>query len=395
MRTTIMITAALASGMTLAGVATSARAQSYKQIYSFGGQRGVYPEGSLVKFRGRLLGITTNGGSASCRGGCGTIFTFDPLAGTEKVLYEFQGGSDGSYPTRSPTIVGGVLYGTTQAGGATNLGTVYSVNLSTHAERVVYNFQGGGDGSQPTSSLLNVGGLLYGVTFGNPGNSNGTVPTVYSIDTATNTEKVIDTLSGTPFDGLIAIDNILYGTTYSGGDQDAGTLYSINIASAAQTVLHSFAARKSDGVEPYGSLTQVGDKLYGTTMQGGKRGQGSIFEIDLKTNFEKVVYSFQPPEVFPPTDGANPYSTLINVHGVLYGTTTSGGNGPNCGSNGCGTVFSFDLATKTETVLHEFQGGSDGSFPLFGALALIDGTLYGNTSEGGAAGKGTLYSITP
>jgi uncharacterized repeat protein (TIGR03803 family) len=73
--------------------------------------------------------------------------------------------------------VNGVLYGTTELGGLDRCGrfrphgcgTVFSLNLSTGAETVLYSFCGRGkqcrDGSNPGGSLLRVHRKLYGTTL--------------------------------------------------------------------------------------------------------------------------------------------------------------------------------------------------------------------------------------
>src|SRR5580698_4827003 len=90
---------------------------------------------------------------------------------------------------------------------------------------------------------------------------------------------------------------------------------------------------------------------------------------------EAVLYSFQG----PPGDGKFAEAGLLNVGGILYGTTYQGGSGTGCGSaNNCGTLFSVTLAGK-ETVLHSFAGGGDGYFPAAGILD-VKGILYGTTT---------------
>jgi hypothetical protein len=67
---------------------------------------------------------------------------------------------------------------------------------------------------------------------------------------------------------------------------------------------------------------------------------------------------------------------LVAVNGTLYGTTSSGGSGSSCGA-GCGIVFK--LITSGEDILHNFQGGADGT-----------------TSKGGGSDdEGTVFSVTP
>ena len=61
--------------------------------------------------------------------GCGTVFKLTPN-GTETVIYSFTGkGSDGANPFSDLILdaTGEFLYGTTQGGGAFNVGTVFKV----------------------------------------------------------------------------------------------------------------------------------------------------------------------------------------------------------------------------------------------------------------------------
>ena len=98
---------------------------------------------------------------------------------------------------------------------------------------------------------------------------------------------------------------------------------------------------------------------------------GTVFTI-APSGTETVLYSFGPGS----GDGANPVAGLINVNGTLYGTTLNGG------TNGDGTVFSI-TPSGTETVLYSFGTGSqDGTSP-FAGLANVGGTLYGTTNSGG------------
>ena len=83
------------------------------------------------------------------------------------------------------------------------------------------------------------------------------------------------------------------------------------------------------------------------------------------------------------SDGAQPVAALIDVNGILYGTTENGG-GSGCKKLGCGTVYSI-TTSGAEKVLHSFAGGSDGAYPA-AALVDVNGTLYGTTENGGGSG---------
>jgi uncharacterized repeat protein (TIGR03803 family) len=118
-----------------------------------------------------------------------------------------------------------------------------------------------------------------------------------------------------------------------------------------EKVLYSFGNNYPDGGLPATGLIDVNGTLYGTTENGGETGCveggcGTVFSVDLKTGAEKVVHFF-----LGGTDGANPVAGLIDVNGTLYGTTQYGGGGTACGGSGCGTVFSVDPSTGAEKVV--------------------------------------------
>jgi uncharacterized repeat protein (TIGR03803 family) len=195
-----------------------------------------------------------------------------------------------------------------------------------------------------------------------------------------------------PLAGLIQdAQGNLYGTTFSGGTYNVGTVFKID-STGAESVLYNFTGG-ADGSEPFASLIQdsVGN-LYGTTFYGGITGStcssgcGVVFKVD-PTGKETVLYAFQ-----GGADGANPEASLIrDGKGNLYGTTFDGGSGCDF-TSGCGTLFRLDV-TGRETVLHSFQGGSDGIYPEAPVIRDDGGNLYGTTVEGGMYGWGALFKV--
>ena len=197
-------------------------------LYSFtNGLDGGYPFGGLVRdSSGNLYGTTYSGGASSV----GTVFKVTKT-GTETVLHSFAGGADGEYPYASLVRdSSGNLYGTTSEGGASNVGTAFKVTPTGH-ETVLYSFAGGTDGANPFAGLVrDRKGNLYGTT--EAGDSSG-VGTVFKL-TATGQETVLHTFTGgttdgaNPFGGLVrdAAGN-LYGTTFVGGAFGHGAVYEI------------------------------------------------------------------------------------------------------------------------------------------------------------------------
>jgi len=160
-------------------------------------------------------------------------------------------------------------------------------------------------------------------------------------------------------------------------------------------VLYSFGATASDGSNPWASLIDVGGMLYGTTYDGGSssscsKGCGTVFGITTGGT-ENVLYSFG-----APPDGEYPRARLLNAGGTLYGTTEGGGANNNCGYTSyfyaCGAVFSVTLA-GSEKVVYSFRNGTDGNTPHAG-LVDAEGTFYGTTVNGGLVDCGLSISLT-
>jgi uncharacterized repeat protein (TIGR03803 family) len=179
-------------------------------------------------------------------------------------------------------------------------------------------------------------------------------------------------------------------------------------AASQQKVLYSFCAKGggdycTDGEDPEAGLTEDGSgNLYGTTVDGGADGAGTVFELTpnkAKTAWvHKVLYRFCAQGGGNCTDGAYPDAGLIqDASGHLYGTTEYGG------AVGDGTVFELTppAAGKTawkEKVLYSFcqqAECTDGELPEAGLTQDASGSLYGTTYEGGTGNEGTVFELTP
>jgi|SRR5579871_2474038 len=370
-----------------------------KVLHAFhGGSDGSEPYGALISDSSRnFYGTTKLGGGTGCSGGagCGTVFELAPH-GTEKVLYAFKGGSDGANPMAALLSDNmGNLYGTTQAGGASDEGTVFVISPDG-IETQIYAFKGGSDGAAPSGSLIMAsGGDRYGTTENGGSGTCGTTGcgTVFEI-TAAGAEKVIYSFQGGsdgagPAAGLIAdSEGNMYGTTfYGGGNQNCsgfgcGTVFIVT-PDGTESVLYSFQGNY-DGAGPTCNLIfdDLGN-LYGTTRGGGPPGHGTVFELS-PDGTETVLYSFQ-----AGLDGNIPVAGVImDTSGNLYGATYSGGS-TKCHGFGCGTVFKV-APNGREKVLYAF--GQD-RYPEAALLAGPHGLLYGTTTVGGAHKDGAVFSV--
>jgi uncharacterized repeat protein (TIGR03803 family) len=306
--------------LTLA-LAAPALAATEGVVYSFASPPDAYgPQCSLVlDTAGNLYGTTFSGGAHNV----GAVFKVSST-GTESVVYSFAGGSDGSHPIADLVrdAKTGYLYGTTIYGGTTNSGTVFVVNPATGVETVLYSFKGGVDGANPYSRVVRSGATIFGTT--NSGGAFG-YGTIFKL-TAKGKETILHsfnsafpTLDGSyPYAGLTLYKGALYGTTTMGGESNLGTIFSIT-TTGAYTLLYSFKGGANDGQNPYAGVAF--DKtgvLYGTTYSGGTDNAGTVYKSAGGT--EAVVYNF----LRNGADGINPYAGLVLYKGNFYGTTTGG-----------------------------------------------------------------------
>jgi uncharacterized repeat protein (TIGR03803 family) len=383
--------AALAVVLALAVLAAlSAQAQTYNLLHSFtGGADGATPHAGLaLDTSGNLYGTTTAGGASNL----GTVFKLD-TTGKETVLYSFTGGvSDGATPNAGLILdASGNLCGTTTAGGASGLGTVFKLDI-TGTETFLYSFTGGMDGATPRAGLvLDPSGILYGTTAAGGASNSGAV---FRIDTA-GTETVLYTFAGgadggAPQAGLVvdAAGN-LYGTTVSGGSKTGlcvyggcGVVFKLD-PTGTETVLYAFTDGADGGFPESGLTLDTAGNLYGTAIGGGSADDGVVFKLDTSGK-ETVLYSFT-----GSNDGNGPQGTLIFDHADnLYGTAFAGG------TSDFGTVFELDTTGKI-TVLHNFGGGALGANPYAGLVLDGAGNLYGTAAAAGIPNLGVVFNITP
>ena len=202
-------------------------------LHSFTGTPdGNWPLARLVRdATGNLYGTTHQGGAF----GWGMVFKLD-TTGTETVLYSFAGGADGGEPDAELILdAAGNLYGTTHYGGGggcqDGCGTVFKLDTAG-TETVLYRFQGNPDGGSPIAGLIrDAAGNLYGTTLYGGAVGKGIV---FKLDT-TGTETVLHSFVGSPTDGAIPYVGLvrdaagnLYGTTSIGGAFGKGTIFKLS-----------------------------------------------------------------------------------------------------------------------------------------------------------------------
>jgi uncharacterized repeat protein (TIGR03803 family) len=279
------------------------------------------------------------------------------------------------------------MYVATFSGGSHNLGAVFKVT-PTGTETVVYSFAGGADGSHPIAGLVrdNKTGNLYGTTVYGGATNTGTV---FVLSPSTGVETVIYSFKGgldgaNPYSSVVRAGTTIFGTTMNGGQFGYGTVFKLT-AAGKETILHNFnsAFPTLDGSYPYGSLVLYKGILYGTTTLGGLGNLGTVFAI-TKTGSYTVLYTFKGGS----TDGQGPNAGVaFDKSGNIFGTTYSGG------INNGGVVF--EISGGVETTIHHFGRNTGDGLNPYASLTFYRNNFYGTTLQGGTANGGTVFKITP
>ncbi|MEM9859309.1 MAG: choice-of-anchor tandem repeat GloVer-containing protein [Bacteroidota bacterium] len=194
----------------------------------------------------------------------------------------------------------------------------------------------------------------------------------------------VDKPGGRPSAGLMLHSNgKVYGTTLRGGENNSGILFEFDQTNSGIIALASFGTND----ESYDTPVELPDgKLLGANSECDANQFGYLYTYDITTGLYQIVFRFGN------GNGAFPASSpIIASNGLLYGTTGSGG------SEGLGTLYSYDLANNTVQVLHNFGSGTSADLrPSTGRLVQAgNGLLYGITGRDnsfGANNGGIVYS---
>lgn len=350
-------------------------------------------------------------------------------AWTFKTIYSFcqrRNCAEGELPS-SPLLrdSAGNLFGTTFGGGTYNDGTLFELSPINGAWKlkVLHQFTGGGDGSEPSGPLImDVQGNLYGTATGGYG-------LVYELAHHRKGWEVkplfsrfcVCTAGYEPYAGLTyagAASGLLYdgasplfGTTARGGSADHGVAFELTRAASVwrETVLHSFCSDEtcSDGTDPNNLILDSRGHLFGEASSADGYGAGAIFELTPRVDASHGGIATAPSNTGTPwnyrkvygfcalqncADGANPFGPLtIDADGDFVGTTLYGGL-----NDEGGTAYRIvPKGTKSrEAVLYSFCATdcNDGERPNGGTLD-PSGAMYGSTSYGGLHNAGTVFRL--
>lgn len=356
---------------------------------------------SLATDGSMLYGVTQNGGAnnkgtvfkiSTTGSGYQMLHSFNGLNIADIILGNPGNLNDGEAPNGTLCLVGGTLYGTTVDGGTNGQGVVYKINTDGTGFAILHSFGANpNDGNYPYGGLVTDGATLYGLTSSS-GNALGTI---FSIDVTGANYHVMHIFNPSTSDGsspqgaLLLSGGVLYGMTQHGGTLGSGTVFQISTNGTGFQLLHSFTGTATDGALPYGSLIISGSTLYGMTSSGGANNYGSVFSMDVSGGSFTLLHSFSN------TNTWSPMGDVTLSGSTLYGMAKNSG----FALLGFGTIFQVNIDGSGFSIPHVFSYGganlTDGSTPS-GSLLMLGGKFYGMTFFGGSSHNGgTVFSFDP
>jgi uncharacterized repeat protein (TIGR03803 family) len=260
----------------------------------------------------------------------GGIWKMDTNGNNFSLLHTFTVGTDGAAPNgKLLHASNGVLYGTTVIGGVSNVGTLFRLNTDGSDFAVVHSFGGVGDGQRPFAGLIE------------------------------------------------ASDGMLYGTTRGGGTNSAGTVFKLDRNGTSYQVLYHFANDGKDGILPYGALVQgANNVLYGTTSSGGANNAGTIFKIGLDlTDYQVLRHLFATANEPRASFSGLVQGATSEGSGILYGVSSAGG------PSDAGMVFA--TIVNPPVSITPTTGQSGGKAAVFWPAWALNYTLQSSTNPDG------------
>ena len=359
---------------------------------------GTDPDGQLfIDSNGDLRGATVHGGA----NGIGTTYEVAKIAGGYATTPTFLA----DIPTGLNTLLNvpnlsadanGDLFGLELTGGANSLGAVVEFPAGGGIATLPTTFAGGAGPSKASHPggrlLVDASGNLFGTTLSGGANNAGTVFEI---------KKTGGVYASAP----TVLTSFASGITPSGlgnlVEDAAGNLFGTTTSSVFEvrkTGANSYATPVS--LVPFPVGTQIGTltidatgDIFGTTITGGANDDGTVFEI-VKT---ATGYASAPLTLasFTSADGQlslnHPKTLIVDANGDLFGTTD-----PSSQNSG-GVVFEIVKTSVgyefTPNIVVNFNGLADGSLGA-NLVADANGNLFGTTQAGGANNKGSAFEIT-
>jgi uncharacterized repeat protein (TIGR03803 family) len=225
--------------------------------------------------------------------------------------------------------------------------------------QILHAFTNAEGAAVPFGSVVADGGWLYGSTTWNSyaGSGIGTGDgAIFAVRPNGTDFRIVKTFSSTAdgsnlFHGLSVADGVITGVARNGGQSNAGTLFEVATTGSNFSVLHHFSGGSSDGAYPYVGPAVVGNTLYGITYLGGTNEAGVLYSYDRSSGTYSVRHHFTSP-------GGKPFGSLTPVGDWLYGMVRD-----HRSLTDHGRIFRFRPGDNTYEDVHFFDGGPLGGYP--------------------------------
>ena len=384
------------------------------------GETGIIQSGLLTENNGILYGVARAGGTDRK----GSLYTYDIAQGQYSTMLDFDS-TVFSGPFAGELLpINGKLYGGANAGGANNLGGLFSIDPITKQFEVLYHYKSEDPGAT-LSSLVLVGDTLFGTRGGGKARAGRIFRYEMATDSFTNVLEFNESPYGDQFlPSLFKYDNgKIYGATRRGGDYLMGSIFELDPQLGTVQNVFSFhpllarfpnqLTRASDGklyglafdedgssdlifkydpiINSFQTIHQPQPNLYNyyyepQMFEGPDQrfyivspGYRKIYVYDPQANSTQILHDFQSSNFVSPTG-----NICFGTDGNLYGMTDNGG------MHDGGFLYTYDLAKDEYRELFHFSDAT-GKNPKTGLIELSPGVFAGMTTEGGAMELGTLF----
>jgi uncharacterized repeat protein (TIGR03803 family) len=206
----------------------------------------------------------------------------------------------------------------------------------------------------------------------------GTLSTVYVFSSAAP-QNGLQVSGVTP-----ARDGNLYGTTALGGANGAGTVFRLTPAGVLTTLYNLPLACGGPGAETPSTLIEGSDGNFYGTLVAPSCLTATFFRI-TPTGAYSALATFDSATV------GLPLAPLLQASdGNFYGTASTSVSG----ANNTGTVYRI-TPTGALSVLTQLPTGATDAAQTSALVEAADANFYGTTAQGGPAGAGAIFRVTP
>ncbi len=297
---------------------------TYIHEFCYGDSIGYRPYGSLLLSNDTLYGVITNGGTY----GMGAIFKLKTDGSGFNKIFDFKDTTTGIKPESPLVLHNNILYGKTWGGGWISGSCLYKINKdgSGFGQLRIFNTP-----FDPlTGNIVIKGNILYGMTEN----------CIFKINITDTTYNELYYQTSFRPRGIIVTDSIIYVVSLNGGINGFGNIFSMNYDGSNYQTIFDFSNNVL-GYHPSGNICLFDSTFYGFAYNGGKYGNGVIYEVNINgTKYKKLFDFYSSQDV----TGKCPDGYLYYNDSSLYGLTYMR-------KNTCygGNIFKYRLGRQIQT----------------------------------------------